>query len=60
MARQCPYLTEKVANYLEHKYCEVCRKFTYDIYPDPYDKYCNNWSSGYEECPHYKKQEEGR
>lgn len=55
MARQCPFLSEKLAITLEHKYCEVCQKFTYDIYPDPYAKYCNNWSSGYEECPYYKE-----
>ena len=54
MARQCPYLTEKTAVTFDHKYCTLCDKFTYDIDPDPYDRYCNNWSSGYEECPIYK------
>ena len=54
MARQCPYLTRKVALTFEHWYCLKCGKFTYDIDPDPYDSCCNNWSSGYEECPFYR------
>lgn len=54
MARQCPFLIEKVDITFEHKYCTKCDKFTYDMDPDPYAEYCNNWASGYEECPYYQ------
>ena len=54
MARQCPFLIEKVDITFEHKYCTKCDKFTYDMDPDPYVEYCNNWASGYEECPYYQ------
>ena len=56
MPRQCPFLIEKVDLTLKHKYCTVCDKFTYDMEPDPYAEYCNNWSSGYEKCRYYQEE----